>query len=120
MSVLGCLGGTIFVVVFFFSDIFCAFWILQKLRLLTLPSRRWGPALVKHRELIDYVHGFVYDPDKEEGYLNKGYSWSSIISSQVCKTFYAERPLKGILANTVDPDQTPQNEASVQGLQILH
>ena len=40
---------------------------------------------MKHRELVDYVHGFVSDPEKEDGYLNKGYSWSSInnISNQV-------------------------------------
>ena len=27
---------------------------------------------------------------------------------------------KGILANSVDPDQTPQNAASDQGLHYLH
>ena len=35
---------------------------------------------MKHRELVDYVHGFVTDPAKEDGYLDKG---SSIISNQV-------------------------------------
>ncbi|KAL4226537.1 hypothetical protein ACF0H5_014522 [Mactra antiquata] len=52
--------------------------LLQKIRLLTLPSRSWGPALVKHRELVDYVNGFVVDPFREKAYLNKGYSGSSI------------------------------------------
>ena len=28
--------------------------------------------------------------------------------------------IKGTLANSVDPDQTPQNTASDQGLQYLH
>lgn len=56
--------------------------IIGKLRLLMLPSRKWGPALVKHRELVDYVHGFVSDPAKEDGYLNRGYSWNSIASNQ--------------------------------------
>ena len=60
-------------------------FLFQKIKLLILPSRKWGPALVKHRELVDYVHGFVADPDKEDGYLNKGYSWSSIISTPVSR-----------------------------------
>ncbi len=34
----------------------------QRLRYLTLPSVEWGPALVKHRRLVDYVPGFVIDP----------------------------------------------------------
>lgn len=56
--------------------------LLRKLKLLLLPSKIWGPALVKHRKLIDYVDEFVVDPDKEDGHLNRGYSWSSIMSSQ--------------------------------------
>lgn len=56
--------------------------LLGKFKLLLLPSRIWGPALVKHRKLIDYVDEFVVDPDKEDGHLNRGYSWSSIMSSQ--------------------------------------
>ena len=31
-------------------------------RTLTSPTREWGPALVKHRRLVDYVPGFVVDP----------------------------------------------------------
>ena len=31
-----------------------------------------------------------------------------------------ERPIKGILANNEDPDKTPQNAASDQGLHSLH
>lgn len=56
--------------------------LLEKFRLLLVPSRIWGPALVKHRELVDYVNGFITDPVKEEGYLNKGYSSSSLASNQ--------------------------------------
>ena len=32
---------------------------------------------------------------------------------------YAKRPIKRTLANNVDPDQTPQNAASDQGLHCL-
>ena len=35
---------------------------VQRLRLLTLPKAEWGPALLKHRQLINYVDGFVVDP----------------------------------------------------------
>ena len=35
---------------------------VQRLRNLTLPTKEWGPALVKHRRLVDYVRGFVVDP----------------------------------------------------------
>ena len=33
---------------------------------------------------------------------------------------YAKRPIKGTLTNIADPDQTPQNAASDQGLHCLH
>ncbi|XP_060590649.1 sodium- and chloride-dependent glycine transporter 1-like [Ruditapes philippinarum] len=55
--------------------------ILEKVKLLLAPSRSWGPALVKHRELVDYVNGFVVDPFTEKAYLNRGYSGSSINGS---------------------------------------
>ena len=35
-------------------------------------------------------------------------------------TVYVQRPVKGTLANSVEPDQTPQNAASGQGLHCLH
>ena len=38
---------------------------------------------MKHRELVDYVHGFVTDPTTEDKYLNKSYSWSTITTIQV-------------------------------------
>jgi len=34
----------------------------QKLRYLTTPSELWGPALPKHRQLVDYVPDFILDP----------------------------------------------------------
>ena len=34
------------------------------------------------------------------------------------KPFFLYRPIKGTLANSVDPDQTPQNAASDQGQQF--
>ena len=27
-----------------------------------MPTEEWGPALVKHRRLVDYVPGFIVDP----------------------------------------------------------
>jgi len=35
---------------------------LQRLQSLTQPTRYWGPALVEHRQLVDYVEHFVVDP----------------------------------------------------------
>ncbi|KAK3101975.1 hypothetical protein FSP39_007759 [Pinctada imbricata] len=54
---------------------------IDKIKLLLTPTRDWGPALVKHRQLIDYVEGFVIDPRQERvgaSYVNYGYSSSSI------------------------------------------
>ncbi|XP_052678713.1 sodium- and chloride-dependent glycine transporter 1-like isoform X1 [Crassostrea angulata] len=51
----------------------------EKVKLLCTPSREWGPALVRHRELVDYVDGFVADPWVESGshqYVNYGYDAS--------------------------------------------
>ncbi|GFN88767.1 transporter [Plakobranchus ocellatus] len=38
--------------------------LLEKLRLLSLPTVYWGPALQKHRTLVTYVDGFQVDPSK--------------------------------------------------------
>jgi len=35
---------------------------VQRLRTLTRPTKYWGPALVEHRKLVDYVEHFVVDP----------------------------------------------------------
>ena len=54
---------------------------MQKLRLQTLPSRYWGPALVRHRRLIDYVDDFVVDPEGEKkqlAYVNRAFSQKSV------------------------------------------
>ncbi|KAJ8301429.1 hypothetical protein KUTeg_020416 [Tegillarca granosa] len=54
--------------------------LLDKLKLLITPTREWGPALIKHRRLIDYVDGFVVDPYEEKknlSYVNYGYANSS-------------------------------------------
>ncbi|OWF44595.1 sodium-dependent proline transporter-like [Mizuhopecten yessoensis] len=53
--------------------------LINKVKLLLAPSRDWGPALVKHRELVDYVEGFVLDPEKEKqelSFINYGYNTS--------------------------------------------
>ena len=57
---------------------------LQRLRELTRPTREWGPALAKHRRLVDYVPGFVIDPwetgtrkpDPKQGLENWGMVYS--------------------------------------------
>lgn len=54
--------------------------LVNKVKLLLAPSRDWGPALVKHRELVDYVDGFVVDPEQEKhelSFYNYGYTNSS-------------------------------------------
>ncbi|GFO44117.1 eukaryotic translation initiation factor 3 subunit f [Plakobranchus ocellatus] len=54
---------------------------LQKLRLQTMPNKYWGPALVKHRRLIDYVQDFVLDPEgdkKKLAYINQAFAYSTI------------------------------------------
>ena len=64
-------------------------FVLQKVRELMSPTDEWGPALVKHRQLVTYVDDWVLDPWVERGaYLNKAYSSSrsldkSYISSRV-------------------------------------
>ncbi|GFO44130.1 Atr-interacting protein [Plakobranchus ocellatus] len=37
----------------------------QKIAIQLKPNKQWGPALVEHRKLIDYVPGFVVDPEGE-------------------------------------------------------
>ncbi|XP_050413379.1 sodium- and chloride-dependent glycine transporter 1 [Patella vulgata] len=51
--------------------------LLGKLRLLTMPSVEWGPALPKHRQLVDYVDNFEVDPwaaMRPKAYYNNGFS----------------------------------------------
>ncbi|GFR66302.1 sodium- and chloride-dependent betaine transporter [Elysia marginata] len=36
--------------------------LIEKIRLLSLPTIYWGPALQKHRALVTYVQGFQVDP----------------------------------------------------------
>ena len=53
----------------------------QKVKLLCTPTRVWGPALVRHRKLVDHVEGFVEDPGAEMGnhqYVNYGYDASMV------------------------------------------
>ncbi|XP_067683688.1 sodium-dependent proline transporter-like [Haliotis asinina] len=58
--------------------------LIEKLKLLVIPTRSWGPALVKHRKLIKYVQGFVIDPMAEKaklGFQNPGFDSSSRTNS---------------------------------------
>ena len=63
---------------------------------MTQPTREWGPALVKHRKLVDYVDGFVVDPwetgtkkEEKQGMENWGMIYS--ISTQDMKVFFLRR-----------------------------
>ena len=47
-------------------------------------------------------------------------SWLWRFFSHIFKHFYALCPIKGTFANSVDPDQTPQNAASDQDQHCLH
>ena len=48
------------------------------------------------------------------------YSAKHITQFLYDKPIYAQRPIKGTLAKSVDPDLTPQNVASDQGLHCLN
>ncbi|XP_078340686.1 sodium-dependent proline transporter-like [Crassostrea virginica] len=49
-----------------------------KIKLLSIPTREWGPALVRHRKLIKDVDGFVTDPWAEKGaYVNPAFNSES-------------------------------------------
>ena len=47
-------------------------------------------------------------------------TYSCLLTEAVVKPILAKRPINGILAKSVDPDQMPQNTASDQGLDCLH
>jgi len=56
------------------------------LRALTRPTKYWGPALVKHRKLVDYVDNFVVDPwtdDNDDVSLSDEQSLSEAIDNNV-------------------------------------
>ncbi|KAK2163610.1 hypothetical protein LSH36_76g00075 [Paralvinella palmiformis] len=57
---------------------------IERVRYLTLPTEEWGPALVKHRKLVDYVDGFVIDPwgtgtkkDRTQAFENWGLNYGN-------------------------------------------
>ncbi|KAK3780834.1 hypothetical protein RRG08_059477 [Elysia crispata] len=55
--------------------------LLERWRNISSPNIFWGPALIKHRQLIDYAPGFVVDPYLErekEAHFNPAVSMSSI------------------------------------------
>ncbi|RUS89737.1 hypothetical protein EGW08_002555 [Elysia chlorotica] len=57
---------------------------LQRLRLQSLPNKYWGPALVKHRKLVDYVQDFVLDPEGDKrklAYVNQAFAHSTVTLS---------------------------------------
>jgi len=53
----------------------------QRLRALTRPTKYWGPALVEHRKLVDYVEGFAVDPWTED---DDSQTLSQAIDDNVC------------------------------------
>ena len=56
----------------------CNICFIQKIKLLSIPTREWGPALIRHRKLIKDVDGFVTDPWAEKGaYVNPAFNSES-------------------------------------------
>ena len=53
------------------------------MRKLSTPSIYWGPALVKHRRLVNYAPDFVTDPEGKEDI-----QFSDIKASTLCSNFY--------------------------------
>lgn len=57
---------------------------VEKLKYLITPTRDWGPALPKHRKLIDYVDGWVVDPMAEKMacvYTNRAFTSKADLQS---------------------------------------
>ena len=67
---------------------------LQKMRLLTMPARDWGPALPQHRKLVkEYIDDLVIDPYemmRPKSFYNYGFNSTTTLGSvkvmyiQVC------------------------------------
>jgi len=58
--------------------------VLQRLKNLSLPSVYWGPAVVKHRLLVNYVDGFEIDPWTANGLMPSiGVPTSQVSSNNV-------------------------------------
>ena len=51
-----------YILLFWTHAVCCILFSLQRLRALVNPTIDWGPALVEHRRLVDYVDGWVVDP----------------------------------------------------------
>lgn len=72
------------------EDEVTSFW--GKIKLQCIPSREWGPALVRHRELVDYVDGFVQDPWAEKGaFVNYAYKSDSELRTGSLRSLEASR-----------------------------
>lgn len=54
---------------------------LKRIKNLTRPTPFWGPALVKHRELVTYVEGFVVDPFKQLYTISHSFTGSPVSTS---------------------------------------
>ncbi|XP_062613429.1 sodium-dependent proline transporter-like [Saccostrea cucullata] len=66
--------------------------IWEKIKLQCTPSREWGPALVRHRELVNYIDGWVDDPWAEKGaFVNYAYKSDSEIRTGSLKSLEASR-----------------------------
>ena len=79
----------------------------QKMKLLCTPTRVWGPALVRHRKLVDHVEGFVEDPGAEMGnhqYVNYGYDASMV------KAFYIQSIYRSINKKLISDSNYKQGQ----------
>ncbi|KAL4226538.1 hypothetical protein ACF0H5_014523 [Mactra antiquata] len=70
----------------------------DKLRMLVTPTRKWGPYLVKHRKLIEYVPDFVIDPYEEKGRL-QGITRADLYRSQSIPTVASKTSFNRSIGN---------------------
>ncbi|CAH1784499.1 unnamed protein product, partial [Owenia fusiformis] len=83
---------------------------LERLRRVTTPSIEWGPALVKHRRLVNYVNGFWTDPKAALGVVNPAMSYSSMNGSSV-KVSYNGVPISLTPGYSTPGYSTPGGES---------
>ncbi|KAH3880541.1 sodium-dependent proline transporter-like isoform X2 [Dreissena polymorpha] len=105
----------VFVISPIFITIFYKIWkeddedsFIKKVKTLMMPTREWGPYLVKHRKLIEdegYVAGFVVDPYAEKE-ANEGSSQRHFtLSSLSINSTISRGTSKGSLSSIARPNR---------------
>jgi len=65
---------------------------VQRLKTLLRPTKYWGPALVEHRQLVDYVEHFVVDPWTDDDITTDSQTLAQAIDDNVRFTVLAPLP----------------------------